>query len=77
MPEVATLAAPLAITVTVTELADTPSEAAAAARIESIAAAEDTFSANAISTLRLEAAAGPEESKGLCKMQRFNKIAQL
>ena len=61
MPEVATLTAPLANLVTVTELADTPSEAAAAVRIESIAAAEDTFSANEISTLKPEAAGGSEE----------------
>ena len=63
MPEIATLTAPLANLVTVTELVDTPSEAAAAARIESIATEEDTFSANAISTLKPEAAGGSEEGR--------------
>ncbi len=63
MLEIATLTLPSATTVIVTELiGGTPSEAAAATRMDATAAAtEEPFSENATSTLHLAASAEPTE----------------
>ena len=62
MPVIATLTLPFCNTVTVTELMGTPSEAAAAARMDSTAAATSfTSSENAISMVELTASAEPTE----------------